>query len=107
MLRHPISRAAALLTLLAPLLASAGQSCEEAPLTPKIVRQAMAMAQNVTATLDKRGANVAFDDHPNELRYSDRIRTVTVDSITQFLTDRNEGWEIVEIPAPRHEWTGR
>jgi len=273
MLRHPISRAAALLTLLAPLLASAGQSCEEAPLTPKIVSQAMATAQNVTATLDKRGAsvallgrvgqdlskyglkyshvgfvyrsapgapwriahllntcgtaqsdlwyegvgnfflddmfsfnselaippqplvkrllallqdasalravhnanyslvsypfstryqnsnvwvletlaaaesrdtkisnreqaqawlklagyqpseihmgplmrlggrmfkaNVAFDDHPNELRYSDRIRTVTVDSITKFLTERNEGWEIVEIPAPRHEWTGR
>ncbi len=46
-------------------------------------------------------ASVAFDDHPNELRFSDRIRTVTVDSLMQFLADRKEGWEVVEIPAPR------
>ncbi|XLM22221.1 DUF2145 domain-containing protein, partial [Chromobacterium piscinae] len=26
-------------------------------------------------------ANVAFDDHPNELRFADRIQTVSVDSI--------------------------
>jgi hypothetical protein len=30
-------------------------------------------------------ANVAFDDHPNEKRFSDRIETVTVDSIFSFL----------------------
>jgi len=30
-------------------------------------------------------ANVAFDDHPNELRFSSRIRTVTVDSVFAWL----------------------
>lgn len=30
-------------------------------------------------------ANVAFDDHPNEKRFSDRIETVTVDSIFRWL----------------------
>lgn len=30
-------------------------------------------------------ANVSFDDHPNELRYSGRIRTVTVDSVFAWL----------------------
>ena len=31
-------------------------------------------------------ANVAFDDHPNEKRFSDRIETVTVDSVLDWLT---------------------
>lgn len=26
-------------------------------------------------------ANLAFDDHPNETRFGDRIETVTVDSV--------------------------
>ena len=30
-------------------------------------------------------ANVAFDDHPNDKRYSDRIETVTVDSVFDWL----------------------
>ncbi len=30
-------------------------------------------------------ANVAFDDHPSEKRYSDRIETVTVDSVFAWL----------------------
>jgi hypothetical protein len=30
-------------------------------------------------------ANVAFDDHPNAKRFSDRIETVTVDSVFQWL----------------------
>ena len=30
-------------------------------------------------------ANVAFDDHPGEKRFSDRIETVTVDSVFQWL----------------------
>lgn len=30
-------------------------------------------------------ANVAFDDHPNEKRYADRIETVTVDSVFDWL----------------------
>jgi hypothetical protein len=31
-------------------------------------------------------ANVAFDDHPNEKRFSDRIETVTVDSMFVWMT---------------------
>jgi hypothetical protein len=30
-------------------------------------------------------ANVAFDDHPNEKRFSDRIETTTVDSVLEWL----------------------
>jgi len=30
-------------------------------------------------------ANIAFDDHPNDKRYSDRIETVTADSVFQWL----------------------
>jgi len=30
-------------------------------------------------------ANIAFDDHPNEKRYADRIETVTVDSVLTWL----------------------
>jgi hypothetical protein len=30
-------------------------------------------------------ANIAFDDHPNEKRYSDRIETVTVDSVFDWM----------------------
>lgn len=33
-------------------------------------------------------ANIAFDDHPSELRWSDRIRTVTVDSVFSFVQAR-------------------
>lgn len=31
-------------------------------------------------------ANVAFDDHPNEKRFADRIETVTVDSVFDWLS---------------------
>ena len=30
-------------------------------------------------------ANVAFDDHPNEKRFADRIETVAVDSVLDWL----------------------
>jgi hypothetical protein len=30
-------------------------------------------------------ANIAFDDHPNAKRFSDRIETVTVDSVLAWL----------------------
>ena len=30
-------------------------------------------------------ANIAFDDHPNDKRFSDRIETVTVDSVFEWL----------------------
>lgn len=41
-------------------------------------------------------ANVAFDDHPNNLRYAGRINTVTVDSISEFLR-RQQGWTMHEV----------
>ncbi|MCY7388636.1 MAG: DUF2145 domain-containing protein [Burkholderiales bacterium] len=42
-------------------------------------------------------ANVAFDDHPGELCWSDRIHTVTVDSIFNFMTRRDAGSTRIEI----------
>ncbi len=36
-------------------------------------------------------ANIAFDDHPNEKRYSDRIETVTVDSIFAWMASARLG----------------
>lgn len=44
-------------------------------------------------------ANVAFDDHPGELRWADRIRTVTVDSVFTFVTDRDTGSTRIEIAS--------
>lgn len=40
-------------------------------------------------------ANVTFDDHPDALRWSDRIRTVTVDSVLRFIESRDP--EVVRI----------
>jgi hypothetical protein len=42
-------------------------------------------------------ANVAFDDHPGELRWSDRIRTVTVDSVFAFVANRDPNATRIEI----------
>lgn len=42
-------------------------------------------------------ANVAFDDHPGELRWSDRIRTVTVDSVFNFVARRDADATRIEI----------
>jgi hypothetical protein len=58
--------------------------------------QAWLMAQDYRPTVLRLGpltrlgarataANVAFDDHPNDKRFSDRIETVTVDSIWDWL----------------------
>lgn len=44
-------------------------------------------------------ANVAFDDHPDSLRFAGRIRTVTVESIETFLMTQRKGWDIFEIPG--------
>ena len=44
-------------------------------------------------------ANVAFDDHPNELRFSDRIRVASADSIANFLARR--GWRVMEFKGPQ------
>ena len=42
-------------------------------------------------------ANVAFDDHPNEKRFSDRIETVTVDSVFTWLNRAGLGSAIQVI----------
>jgi hypothetical protein len=36
-------------------------------------------------------ANIAFDDHPNEKRFADRIETVTVDSVFRWLARSSLG----------------
>jgi hypothetical protein len=46
-------------------------------------------------------ANIAFDDHPSALRFSDRINAVTVDSVQAFLLSREEGWRAQEVKGPR------
>jgi len=42
-------------------------------------------------------ANVAFDDHPNEKRYSDRIETVTVDSAFDWLYRSKIGGPLIRV----------
>ncbi|MFC5474267.1 DUF2145 domain-containing protein [Paraherbaspirillum soli] len=46
-------------------------------------------------------ANIAFDDHPNERRFADKIDTVTVDSIAQFLQKTDPATRLVIVPAPK------
>jgi len=45
-------------------------------------------------------ANVAFDDHPNDKRFSDRIETVTVDSVFQWLPRAGLGATPVTMRLP-------
>ncbi|RZI83598.1 MAG: DUF2145 domain-containing protein [Rubrivivax sp.] len=42
-------------------------------------------------------ANISFDDHPNHLRYSGRIRTVTVDSVFDWTGRAGFGESLVVI----------
>lgn len=42
-------------------------------------------------------ANVAFDDHPNEKRFSDRIETVTVDSMFQWMSASRLGGAVASL----------
>ena len=42
-------------------------------------------------------ANVAFDDHPNEQRFADRIDTVTVDSVFQWLGRAGLSGPVVQL----------
>jgi hypothetical protein len=51
--------------------------------TPLNIRALTRLGGRMTA------ANVAFDDHPNEKRFSDRIETVTVDSVFSWLPRAN------------------
>lgn len=52
-------------------------------------------------------ANVAFDDHPSDLRWSDRIRTVTVDSVFNFIASRDTGTIRIEIEPGKTSAAGR
>jgi hypothetical protein len=45
-------------------------------------------------------ANIAFDDHPNELRFSDHIMTVTVDSVVNFMKDNNSQTKVYDVSFP-------
>lgn len=45
-------------------------------------------------------ANVAFDDHPNEKRFSDRIETVTVDSVFSWLVRTGQAGAPVSLVQP-------
>ncbi len=42
-------------------------------------------------------ANVAFDDHPNEKRFSDRIETVTVDSMFHWMSSSRMGGSVLSL----------
>jgi hypothetical protein len=42
-------------------------------------------------------ANIAFDDHPNEKRFADRIETITVDSVLRFLKSTDLGGEVTVL----------
>ena len=42
-------------------------------------------------------ANIAFDDHPNEKRFSDRIETVTVDSVFAWLNRSGLGGAVQTV----------
>ena len=42
-------------------------------------------------------ANVAFDDHPDAMRFSDRIQTVTVDSVFDWLPRAGLGAALVSV----------
>lgn len=46
-------------------------------------------------------ANVAFDDHPSEKRFSDHIETVTVDSIFRWMERSGMGHRPVVIRGPQ------
>ena len=59
-------------------------------------------------------ANVAFDDHPNEKRFSDRIETVTVDSVFAWMPQAGLSGAVQTLPpggavlsAPPGETTAR
>jgi hypothetical protein len=45
-------------------------------------------------------ANVAFDDHPNERRFADRIDTATVEAVVRFLEVKDIGATQLSVPPP-------
>lgn len=49
-------------------------------------------------------ANIAFDDHPSELRWSGRIQTVTVDSVIDFLRTQPNGCQAKGCASVTVRW---
>ncbi|MGJ9420681.1 DUF2145 domain-containing protein [Massilia sp. CMS3.1] len=45
--------------------------------------------------------NIAFDDHPSDMRWSGRIQTVTVDSVITWLRTRPKGCRAIGCPEIR------
>ena len=62
-------------------------------------RQITLGGEPLRASLGARltAANVAFDDHPNDKRFSDRIETVTVDSVFAWLNRSGLGGPVQVI----------
>lgn len=50
-------------------------------------------------------ANIAFDDHPNEKRFSDRIETATVDSVFSWL--QRTGLATAPVAVGRQQFLGK
>ncbi|WP_300653569.1 DUF2145 domain-containing protein, partial [Hydrogenophaga sp.] len=44
-------------------------------------------------------AHIAFDDHPNEKRFSDRIETITVDSVFDWLERARLAGPVQRLPT--------
>ncbi|QLI82482.1 DUF2145 domain-containing protein [Chitinibacter fontanus] len=44
-------------------------------------------------------ANIAFDDHPTDQRMAGKIKTITVDSIVNFITQNNPGARYYPVDA--------
>lgn len=61
--------------------------------TPLTLRPLQRLGARATA------ANVAFDDHPNDKRFADRIETVTVDSVFAWLERSGLGHAPVTVRA--------
>jgi len=77
---------------------------------PQSVASGMALAASTSKAPLKLGpltrlgarataANVAFDDHPSDKRFSDRIETVTVDSVFAWLQRSGLGGAPVAVRA--------
>jgi hypothetical protein len=45
-------------------------------------------------------ANIAFDDHPNEQRFTNRIETVTVDSVFAWLSRAGLAGAVTRLTVP-------
>ena len=85
-----------LLEVLAGALAPEGSVLNRGQAQSWLKRAGYQPTQLRVGALERLGArlfraNIAFDDHPMELRFSDQIHTVTVDSIADFVRRLDPG----------------